>query len=102
MHLFATGADGAISLRLLKALASSGERVVAGVLDGERGAAALSFARKYELLTPEALSNIKLVEIDPSDVESLAAALPRRGRVLVVDGDQPPTGRSAAADKVWL
>jgi hypothetical protein len=60
----------------------------AGVADIERATAALNFAKKYELLAADALSNIKLVELDYSDDEALAAALPKRGgRLLVVDGD---------------
>jgi hypothetical protein len=58
------------------------------VADIERATAALKFAKKYELLASDALSNIKLVELDYADGDALAAALPKRGgKLLVVDGD---------------
>lgn len=62
----------------------------AGVADIERGQAALAFAKRYELLAPDALANIKLVEVDYSDPDSLAV----RGRVVVVDGDTYVGGKA--------
>jgi hypothetical protein len=63
------------------------------VSDKERAQAALAFAKRYELLGSESLSNIKLVELDYSDADSIAEALPRRGRLVVVDGDVVVGGR---------
>ena len=65
----------------------------AGVADKERGQAALSFAKRYELMSGEALSNIKLVEVDYSDPDSFA--VPSRGRLVVVDGDTYVGGKAA-------
>lgn len=60
--------------------------------DADRGQAALAFAKRYELLSPDALANIKLVEVDYSDPDSFP--LTRKGRVLLVDGDTYVGGRS--------
>lgn len=59
----------------------------AGVADIDRAKAALQFAKRYELLDSEALRNIKLVELDYTDVSVLASIIPRRSRLIVVDGD---------------
>lgn len=56
-----------------------------GVADLERGQAALTFAKRYELMAPDALSNIRLVEVDYSDPDSFP--LSSKGRLIVVDGD---------------
>ena len=60
---------------------------MAGVADIDRAQAALQFAKKYELLDSESLRNIKLIELDYSDVESLSSTIPRRGKLVIVDGD---------------
>lgn len=70
----------------------------AGVADLERATSALNFARKYELMSREALSNVKLVEVDYSDVEAFAGSLPKGGKLLVVDGDV--VGGKAADERV--
>jgi hypothetical protein len=86
------GAEGQIALRLVKELAAAGEKVVAGVADIERGQAALAFAKRYELLAPDALANIRLAEVDYSDPDSFS--LTAKGRLVVVDGDEYVGGRT--------
>lgn len=86
------GAEGQIALRLVKELAAAGEKVVAGVADIERGQAALAFAKRYELLAPDALDNIRLAEVDYSDPDSFS--LTAKGRLVVVDGDDYVGGRA--------
>lgn len=63
-----------------------------------RGQAALAFAKRYELLAPEALANIKLAEVDYSDPDSFA--LTRKGRLILVDGDTYVGGRSPDVSRV--
>jgi hypothetical protein len=62
------------------------------VADIERGQAALAFAKRYELLAPDALANIKLAEVDYSDPDSFSLAA--KGRLVVVDGDTYVGGRA--------
>jgi hypothetical protein len=49
------------------------------VTDPDQAAAALAFAKKYELLPASAVSNIRTAVVDYSDAEELAAAIPRWG-----------------------
>jgi hypothetical protein len=47
----------------------------------------VSFAKKYELLPSSAVAAIKLTELDYSDPEALARAIPSRAQLVVVEGD---------------
>lgn len=66
-----------------------------GVADVDRAEEALQFAKKYEVLDSDSLRNIKLIELDYSDVEELASTFPRRGKLVIVDGDVVAGGNQA-------
>jgi hypothetical protein len=47
------------------------------VSDAEEAEAAAAFAKKYELLPSSAAANVKLLEVDSSDADALAEAIPK-------------------------
>ncbi|KAK9819063.1 hypothetical protein WJX81_005190 [Elliptochloris bilobata] len=82
----AGGANGLVSTRLVQELLKSGEKVAAGapcVPDAAAAQAVVDFAVRFELLGKAEAGRLRLVELDFSDSNALAAALPRRASTVV-------------------
>eukprot|EP00877_Chromochloris_zofingiensis_P011313 jgi/Chrzof1/6435/Cz18g10170.t1_TIC62 len=96
--VFVAGAEGPVAARIIRELASSGIKVVAGFSDPDLAKAAYSLAVKYELIDKATAGNIKAVAY--TDTEELEAVIPRGGRVVVVEGDSLDKRRKMDAKAV--
>lgn len=86
-QIYVAGATGQVAISFVKEFATAGYKVVAAVPDLEEAQAVLNFAKQYELIPRSALANVQLVEVDFADEDEVAASIPRRTKVVVVEGD---------------
>lgn len=86
-QVFVAGATGQTAIRIVKELLEDGYKVVGGVSDIEEAQEILAVAKQLELIPKSSASNLQLVEVDFNDADDLASRIPKRIKVVVVDGD---------------
>ncbi|KAK9806837.1 hypothetical protein WJX72_004506 [[Myrmecia] bisecta] len=86
-QVFVAGGSGLLGARIVKELLQTGFKVIAGVPDADEAAGIVDFAKRYELIKADQASKLQLEEVDFSDVDAIAAALPRGARIVAIAGD---------------
>ncbi|GLI59763.1 hypothetical protein VaNZ11_001724 [Volvox africanus] len=97
--IFVTGGQGQLSIRIIRELLAAGFKVTAGVTDLDAATAAFAFFKRYELIDKTAAANLKLVPLSSLEGDDAAVkALPKRAKVIVVDGDVEGKGKTGAKE----
>ncbi|GIL53182.1 hypothetical protein Vafri_8864 [Volvox africanus] len=98
-NVFVTGGQGQLSIRIIRELLAAGFKVTAGVTDLDAATAAFAFFKRYELIDKTAAANLKLVPLSSLEGDEAAVkALPKRAKVIVVDGDVEGKGKTGAKE----
>ncbi|KXZ42476.1 hypothetical protein GPECTOR_143g717 [Gonium pectorale] len=98
-NVFLVGGQGQLSIRIVRELLTAGFKVTAAVSDLEAATAAFTFFKRYELIDKAAAANLKLVSLASIEEDEAALkALPKRAKIVVVDGDVEAKGKTGAKE----